>query len=676
MNHCYMIRNIIIIAFLAVCATVDAQPLRESTFEQNIEVAEEQYAKNDYYNARKYFEKAYDQQRDPRLARRIADLNFMLKDYKRAARWYNRVLKRDKIDQFVEARYDYGNTLKMQGKYDEAWEQYNYYLEKGRDDEKKEIIKREILGMQLAAGMEEDVSITVENLGRSINGRFLEASPFMDQDGSLYFSQIAADDVIIVDGKTDNYHSRIFSAQPNKDNERKPWKKPKELSEEINREGYHVSNVSLSRDGSRMYFTRATLGGHNVDTSVAYVSIRKGKGWGAAQLLEGVNGDYIVRHPAPGELYGNEVLFFSSNMEGGEGGYDLYYCTRESDTKYSLPTNLGPLINTPGDEITPFYQNGVLHFSTNGHPTIGGYDIYSATWNGTEWTEVENMGLSFNTTYDEFDLSYNSDGSRGFLVSNRPGTTVRSVGGKTCCDDIWEVKKRELVIDVIATVVDEEGNELAEVTGELVNLSERDAEVTKKNSGDKNTMQFALEPESAFKLVIKKKGYVSDEKEFNTVGKLEDYTYNRKFVLKKKPEVGDDEEVYTINEPIRLSNIYYDFDDDKILPSAEPDLDRLFGLLQEYPDMVIELSSHTDSQGRDSYNQQLSERRARSARNWLVRKGIEGNRIKAVGYGESQILNDCTNGVPCEDDEHRFNRRTEFKIIAGPTTITVKKQKK
>ena len=143
-----MIRYTLLFAILFMSSLVDAQPLRESTFEQNIEVAEEQYAKNDYYNARKFFEKAYEQQKDPRLARRIADLNFLLKDYKRAERWYSRVLKRDKIDQFVEARFDYGNALKMQGEYEQAWEQYNYYLEKGRDDGKKEIVKHELLGMQ------------------------------------------------------------------------------------------------------------------------------------------------------------------------------------------------------------------------------------------------------------------------------------------------------------------------------------------------------------------------------------------------------------------------------------------------------------------------------------------------------------------------------------------------
>ena len=130
----------------------------------------------------------------------------------------------------------------------------------------------------------------------------------------------------------------------------------------------------------------------------------------------------------------------------------------------------------------------------------------------------------------------------------------------------------------------------------------------------------------------------------------------------------------TINEPIRLDNIYYDLDDDKILLDAEKDLNVLYDLLNKYPDMVIELSSHTDAQGRSSYNEGLSQRRAESAKRWLVERGVSKKRIKPVGYGETYIINHCKNGVKCSDDEHRQNRRTEFKILEGPQTIEITKQ--
>jgi peptidoglycan-associated lipoprotein len=129
-----------------------------------------------------------------------------------------------------------------------------------------------------------------------------------------------------------------------------------------------------------------------------------------------------------------------------------------------------------------------------------------------------------------------------------------------------------------------------------------------------------------------------------------------------------------MNEPIRLNNIYYEYDDAAILKDAEQDLSTLLGLLQEYPTMVIELSSHTDARGNDDYNKRLSQRRANSAKNWITAKGIDPSRIKAIGFGEAKILNRCKNGVNCTDDEHRFNRRTEFRILEGPQTITIKKE--
>jgi peptidoglycan-associated lipoprotein len=180
-----------------------------------------------------------------------------------------------------------------------------------------------------------------------------------------------------------------------------------------------------------------------------------------------------------------------------------------------------------------------------------------------------------------------------------------------------------------------------------------------------------LQEEKAYLIRVKADGYYTDSIEINTVGYAVSHTFDEAFFLKsKEPETVE----ITINEPIRLNNIYYDFDDDKILKEAESDLELLFGLMNEYPDMIIELSSHTDARGNDNYNLDLSQRRANSAKEWLVQRGINERRVQAVGYGENQILNQCKNGVDCTEDEHRLNRRTEFKIIAGPTSIQIKKE--
>ena len=191
--------------------------------------------------------------------------------------------------------------------------------------------------------------------------------------------------------------------------------------------------------------------------------------------------------------------------------------------------------------------------------------------------------------------------------------------------------------------------------------------------------KYDLDGERQYKIITSKEGYLPDTSKFNTFGILDTYTVKKKVILRQeKPPVPAPEEpeyeTVTINEDIRLNNIYYNFDKWDILKESEEDLSVILQLMFDYPDMVIELSSHTDSRGLTNYNEDLSQKRANSAKAWLVERGVVDSRIKPVGYGESQILNQCKNGVRCEEDEHRFNRRTQFKIIEGPQTIQINKK--
>jgi len=422
-----------------------------------------------------------------------------------------------------------------------------------------------------------------------------------------------------------------------------------------------------------MFFTRSQLTGNDLSESKIFVSVNKAQNWGAPVELKGINGNYIAKQAAPGVVFGKEVLFFSSNMDGGFGGFDIYYADRINDETYGLPVNLGPLVNSPLDDETPFYLNNNLYFSSTGHPGLGGFDIFRTEWNGQEWGKPANLGAGYNSSYDDIFFSVNEDGKLGFLVSNRPDEDSKSLKSKTCCDDIYQFHIRDIVIDLITTVYDG----TVPLPGTKVTVFEVDRGKTGKSQqqvNDKiNDSQFPLDQDKAYKVLIEKEGYMPAEFEFNTVGVVDNFTVRRTIKLAKKVPDNSGMETVTINEPIRLNNIYYDFDDDKILPDAEKDLSFLVELMKKYPDMVIELSSHTDAQGNDAYNERLSQRRAQSAKNWMVSKGIKESRIEAVGYGEEFILNDCFNGIDCTDELHRVNRRTEFKIISGPTTIEVKK---
>jgi peptidoglycan-associated lipoprotein len=662
---------------LCICAGIilsfglKAQPLDEVPVEMTLEVADERLATGDYYNALALYEEAYSKIRDLDLAHQIAHLHLMLRDYKRAERWYGRVVEKDEMNKFPEAVFEYAKILKINGKYQEAIDGFNYLATVSENDSLLTLADNEVAGIQLAIKEEAPIELVVENIGRKINSSYSESSPQMTPEGDLYFSSIKTRELIVLNGKEGDYFSKIYQTQLDKKGK---WETAKSLSSKINREGYHTSNPSFSDDGTRMFFTRALLELNEIIESKIYYSEQSGKGWGPANEVTNLNGSYLNKHPAPGQLYGRDVLFFTSDMEGGFGGYDLYYATSEGGNAYSLPVNLGPKINTSGDELTPFFQNNRLYFSTDSRPSLGGYDIYFSDWDGEQFSESQNMGAGYNSSYDDLSFSINSAGTRGFIVSNRPAEGTRSVKSKTCCDEVFEFELRDIVIDLIAQVI--EGQ--TPLKGAKVTLFEiennQPGKSTDKQSDETSIFQFLLDSDKAYKAIAELEGYYPGEISFNTTGIYDEYTVKKLIRLEKIPETSKDVEIVMINEPIRLNQIYYDFDDDKILSDAEKDLSYLLELMNQYPDMVIELSSHTDAQGNDEYNDRLSLRRAQSAKNWLLSRGVSSKRIEAVGYGEQQIINHCINGMDCTDDEHRVNRRTEFKIIAGPTSIEIKKE--
>ncbi len=667
-----------------------AQPLNKESYAVMLELAEEYYAIGDYYSALEKYEEAYDERKDNSLNIKMAELQYELRDYVKAERLYRRLIDRAKDNSYDEYKFQYGRVLKMIGKYDKAIDILNEFVASTSDETLKELAQNEIAGAEMAEILpENNKGVAVNNLGRNVNIPLSEYSPAMGSDGKLYFAGLDRDlkDAVEV-GEDQTHYSKIFTASKTD----RGWEKGVPLDEKINRPGYNSNNVSFSVDGNTMYFTRSLLSGNNLTESKIYMSNKDGASWLGAKEVTGVNGEYIATHPAVGELFGKEVLFFVSDMEGGEGGLDIFYATHKGGGVYGDPVSLGPKINTAGDEMTPYYYDGTLFFSSTGHPGIGGADIFYSTWDGSRWSEPKNMGKGYNTSVDDLYFTMYNEGYSGFLTSNRPGG--RSAKGRTCCDDILGFEIPQMYADLVVGVFSEGKDPILGATVSLVEMTDGSDTAPETKSNDKgNRFDYGLGLEKPYMVIATAEGYFPDTMSFNTVGLKASKTFQDNFFLKPKPV--EPEFITVVEEtPILMENILYDFDKDIITQQAEIDLQLIYDIMTEYPEMKIELRSHTDARGDNTYNQDLSQRRTESARRWLVRKGIDRERIEAKGYGETvpQTVSDKVaakfdflkagdilteeyiNALATEEMKeiaHGLNRRTEFQIIEGPTSIII-----
>lgn len=673
-----MTKHIFSISFLVLFAgaVLPAQPLNRSTPDAMLKSAQEAESTGNPYAALEFYEDVYDETKDKAINVKIAKLNFELRDYQQAERQLSRIVLRDRKNEYTELKYWYAMALKHNGKYADAADMFTQYISEGQDKALVEASKREAAGCRIGMKAKQPENLLVNNIGKKANSPQTEASPSFS-GGELYFTTLASKEIITLDGKEGDWYTKIYTAS--KTGQSAEFGAPTPLGTQINREGWHQGNVNVSPDGKTMYFTRIQMENNYLGESKIYFALKGSDGWGAANEVTGVNGDYIAKHPCEGELFGEKVLFFTANIPGGKGGFDIYYSPKKSDGVFGLPVNLGEVLNTVGDDVSPFYVDGKLYFSSNGRETIGGFDVFESQWNGSVWSTPQMLPLGINSSVDDIFYTRSTDGYSGFLVSNRPGPN--NLKSKTCCDDIyaWEIER--IKVDLLATTFrfkksGEKANPaLTGCTVQIVDVSDPNpVNLDTRTNPSANDFAFSLLPDKSYVIMAEREGYEPDTVRFNTTGVKKTTKVEKKLTLRAKRPPKP--RVVRRDEPIRMNNIYYDFDKADILPDAEKDLQFLVDLMNRYPDMKIELSSHTDAQGRDDYNERLSQRRADSAKTWMVAKGIAADRIVAVGSGEKFILNRCKNGVECPDEEHRYNRRTEFKIIAGPTSITIEEEVK
>jgi outer membrane protein OmpA-like peptidoglycan-associated protein len=413
---------------------------------------------------------------------------------------------------------------------------------------------------------------------------------------------------------------------------------------------YHEGLVSFSPDGNTMYFSRESFyeGVYEKDeennTKISVIHLfaaqKNGDKWGNVEALP-FNGDsYSVKNPSVSA--DGKTLYFASDMPGTVGKFDIFKTEIKGDGSFGEPTNLGDKINTKEQEMFPFISDdNILYFSSTGHLGLGGLDVFLVDKDGS----IKNIGIPVNSNYDDLAFSINEETGRGFVSSNREG-------GKGN-DDIYAIKRLEpCEVMLITTVIDAKTS--SPISGATVTISDSSGRILfTQTSGGNGEVTYT----------------VGCDKPLEVYGQFLDYESNSiTFSGSKK----DEEEIQLMLSPIDeiiqedrvvLNPILFEFDKSNITPQGAFELDKLVEVMKKYPDMVILAESHTDNRGSKNYNEQLSDRRAKSTVQYVISKGIDASRISGIGKGENELKVDC--GSKCTDEDHQANRRSEFIIISG-----------
>ncbi|KAF2326280.1 OmpA family protein [Flavobacterium ginsenosidimutans] len=423
---------------------------------------------------------------------------------------------------------------------------------------------------------------------------------------------------------------------------------------------YHEATASFDSQGKTIYYSTNIVKKNKLvidDAKVNNFQIIKGSivnnKLENPQKVFFDSDDYSVGHPALSE--DGQWLFFASDMPGGYGETDLYVVKIAADGTMSSPQNLGPSINTIGNEVFPFYQNGVLYFSSDGHYGWGDLDVYESKFLADgSFTTPKNLGAPINSNKDDFSFIIDKTDSYGYFSSNR-------AEGKGD-DDIYSFEKGKPVCNqsISGIAVDRKTKApLSDVTIMAYNSFSEVLGETKTNFDGKYAIEVPCN--KIVKMIAAKPNYSSDDKTVETTKENGGEITNVNFELSNYDDLVVKKQGV---EKVDVNPIYFDYDKYDITPKAVEELTKVVFIMQKFPNIRIKIESHTDSRGKDAYNLKLSDNRAKSTRDYILSQGIEASRIEsAIGYGETRLINKCKNGVKCTEEEHLLNRRSDFIII-------------
>lgn len=710
-----------ILLFIAVCCIFHLAKAQKESAERHYFLYEYVQAIADY---EKYLSK---NPNDYKALKQLSDAYYKTNDIDKAVASYTQLIKMPEAD--VVDLLQLIQVLRMKGQLSEAKNYALQYKQKAPGQLADNLIYS-IENPQNFINTQSDYSLT--NLSNRISGSVVSVQKWKG-DQLLVTSEESRTDKSKWTGRS---YNRLYLTTEN-------FSKFEPFAGEIMKK-YDNGTPTFNSARNQMYFTvvnEQSLDERNVNTFKLKIvsSVFENGKWSATQDLPNDDKSYNTAYPTLSK--DGKYLVFASDMPGGKGGYDLYYCRRDGD-RWSQPVNMNA-INTEGNEVFPAFYGDDLWFSSNGLSGIGGLDLFHVRFTDGTTSEAVNAKTPLNSSFDDYGIFSDDDFQSGYLISNREGdkridnvykfqrrakaTPAKAVikslqvkvldkytstplpyvkvqilkegevyqkgmtdeNGVVAIDDFpkgnYQIKGELNEITTTngeVTLSDFEGNDPVitktllhndprftlkgivvnsknnqPVSGVTVKCFNETLNISKQEeTKEDGVFFFQLEQKSDFKVTGQKAKWLSSENIRETTKGLD----RSKEIFVKLTLKMDEPEV---NKSIRLDKIYYDYDKWNIRPASAEELDRVVQLMKDYPDMKIELSSHTDSRGSDAYNEVLSQKRADAAVQYIIAKGIPTDRIVAKGYGETRLLNRCGNGVKCSEEEHQLNRRTEFKII-------------
>ncbi|MDR4036529.1 MAG: OmpA family protein [Parabacteroides sp.] len=623
--------------------------------------AEEKQRIGEYYEAaaiyRKVYTKTSPKKRDLRgyIAYRMAECNRLINNTAKATSAYMNAIRYDYPDSTVYLRM--GQMLQKTGRYPEAIKNYDIYME---NDPSNLLAINGIQGCELAPGWKKNPTRYEVRRMDKFNSRRGEFSPMLagDKYDQLYFASSRSKDkdakVSAITGQNNN---NLFLV---KQDEKGAWLAPVELEDEVNTE-YDEGTPSFSPDGNTMYYTYCAQDPEGPRTAEIYISTRSSAKWGKGTRATIVK-DSVTALGHPSISPDGKYLYFVSDAVGGFGGKDIFRA-RVAGNDFGPMENLGEEINTPGDEMFPYVRDSVtLYFASNGHPGMGGLDLFKATQDSTGKWNVENLGAPINSMADDFGITFAGKEERGFFCSNR--NDARGY------DHIYSFERPTITIFIEGIVNDVDEYPIEDATVRIVGKDGLNVKVPVKKDG---TYRVELERDIRYVMMASARGYLNQNYELHTGPEEKNETYIVDFFLSP------------ISKPVVIDNIFYDFDKATLRPESKKALDEMIKMLNDNPNVTIELGAHTDRKGTDQYNERLAQRRAQSVVDYLIAGGIEAARLEAKGYGESVpktinkkmakqfdflkegdvLTEEFILALPPEQQEiaDQINRRTEFKVL-------------